>query len=633
LTQRTELLMGLFFLLTLYSAIRAASSRHPWRWWAAAIAACALGMGAKEVMAAAPIIVLLYDRSFLSGSFREALRRRWPLYLGLAATWAILGALLIAYPWGAATGAGFGLPEAGPWEYARTQPGVILNYLKLSFWPKPLCLDYGWPIATSARQIVPAGAVIAALLAATFWALRRAPALGFLGAWFFLILAPTSSFVPIVTEVAAERRMYLPLAAIVTAGVIGAYWLGKRLLRSMIASPETRKLTGRAVAAAAGLSFAGLLGCVTFDRNADYRTAISIWQDTVNKRPENPRALYNLGWYLGDAGDYPGALNYLNRAIELRPEYADARNNRADVYIATGRFQLAVDDCDYAMGLEPYNPQPYNNRGLALAGLRRYEEALRDYDRALALRPRYGKAYNGRANVYIALNRFQLAMDDCDHAIRLEPYNARPYNNRGLAFAGLHRYEEALRAYDQAIRLEPHDPLPHINRGLALASLHRYEEALRDYDQALALNRNLYETYFNRALALVALGRDELALRDYSQSIALKPQFAEGYRGRALVYAKMSRRAEALKDLDTAVALSPDSPLAYYSRALLYFEMKDYNRARADMEACEKLHGEVAPEFRRAVMQATARTSRTKDQTGAPHQEGSVAPPKGGENR
>ena len=76
----------------------------------------------------------------------------------------------------------------------------------------PVCF---WPIATRIGQIIPAASVIAALLAATLWALRRAPALGFLGAWFFLILAPTSSFVPIVTEVAAERRMYLPLAAVV----------------------------------------------------------------------------------------------------------------------------------------------------------------------------------------------------------------------------------------------------------------------------------------------------------------------------------------------------------------------------------------------------------------------------------
>ena len=301
LTERTESLMGLLYLLTLYCAIRGVSSGHPWRWYAAAIAACALGMGAKEVMVTAPIVVLLYDRCFLSGSFREALRRRLPFYFGLAATWAILGALMIAYPWGGATGAGFGIAAVGPWEYARTQPGVILHYLRLSFWPSSLCLDYAWPIATSARRILPAAAVIAALLAGTLWALRRAPALGFLGAWFFLILAPTSSFMPIF-DAAVERRMYLPLAAIVTACVLAAYGIGNQLVRRVAESAGTRKLLGSVLAALVLLPLAAALGCRTFERNALYRDPISIWQDTVNKRPGNARALNNLGCAYISAG-------------------------------------------------------------------------------------------------------------------------------------------------------------------------------------------------------------------------------------------------------------------------------------------------------------------------------------------
>ena len=74
--------MGLFYLLTLYCFIRAESSPKPRAWHAAAVAACALGMGSKEVMVSAPLIVLLYDRIFIAGSFGEALRRRWGLYSG-----------------------------------------------------------------------------------------------------------------------------------------------------------------------------------------------------------------------------------------------------------------------------------------------------------------------------------------------------------------------------------------------------------------------------------------------------------------------------------------------------------------------------------------------------------------------
>ncbi len=412
LTQRTECLMGLLFLLTLYSAIRAASSGHPRRWYAATVAACALGMGAKEVMATAPVVVLLYDRCFLTGSFREALRRRWPLYLGLAATWAILVALVIAYPWGAATGAGFGLAEAGPWEYARTQPGVVLNYLRLSFWPNSLCLVCFWPIATRIGQIIPAASVIAALLAATFWGLRRAPALGFLGAWFFLILAPTSSFVPIVTEVAAERRMYLPLAAVVTSCVLTAYWLGGKLIRLAVESAATRKLLASVLAAVALLSATAALGYGTFERNAQYREAISIWQDTAAKQPGEPRAQNYLGAAYFEAGRADEAIRCFSKAIELKEDYFDAWNNRGVAHTATGQTAEAIGDFDKAIALKSDFAEAYNNRGIAYMKAGRLVEAIRDYSRAIELQPGYAAAFENRASAYSQNGQYEQALAD-----------------------------------------------------------------------------------------------------------------------------------------------------------------------------------------------------------------------------
>ena len=121
LSQRAESLMGLFFLLTLYCFLRAAVSQRPGAWRVGAVAACALGMGCKQVMAAAPLVALLYDRCFLAGSFREALRRRRGLYLALAATWLLLAvSVRIAFsphPWSA----GFALPDFSPFRYARNE--------------------------------------------------------------------------------------------------------------------------------------------------------------------------------------------------------------------------------------------------------------------------------------------------------------------------------------------------------------------------------------------------------------------------------------------------------------------------------------------------------------------------------
>src|SRR5262249_37428878 len=154
-----------------------------WPWYVAALVTCLLGMGTKEVMATAPVVVLLYDRTFLSGSFAAAIARRWGLYLGMAATWGVIAWCLIST--GMHTGStGSGAGGFTPVAYALTQPGVIVHYLQLSFWPVGMSLDYGWPPAESLETIWLPAIIIAAVLGLTIWGLIKNSPLGFLGVWF-----------------------------------------------------------------------------------------------------------------------------------------------------------------------------------------------------------------------------------------------------------------------------------------------------------------------------------------------------------------------------------------------------------------------------------------------------------------
>ena len=437
--QRMESLMGLFYLLTLYCFIRSESSPMPRAWHAAAVAACALGMGSKEVMVSASPIVLLYDRSFIAGSFREALRRRRGLYIALAATWLILVRSGIEAFGPHAISAGFQLQAVTPFQYARSEPGVILHYLALAFWPAGLCLDYGWPVANGFGQIAPGAIVIGGLLAATIWALVRRPKWGFLGAWFFLILAPTSSIMPI-KDLAFEHRMYLPLAAVVLVVILAAYLAGQRLA----GAGEGPKVAGQLLAAILILSAAIALGYATFLRNKDYSTALAIWSDTARKAPLNARALNNLGWELRNAGDYTGALDCLNRAIKLRPKYADAYNNRAYTYVSLKQFDKALDDCNKAIEFKSDFAAPYNNRGNLYNLLGDTEKALADLDRAIELKPDYYEAYNNRGLVCATAGRYQEALKDFSKAIEIKPDGPTPYRSRAFAHYDLKEYAKAL---------------------------------------------------------------------------------------------------------------------------------------------------------------------------------------------
>ena len=188
-----ESLAGLFYLLTLYCVMRGAEAQQPLpplpplfkggrkaaRWYALAIMACALGMACKATLVTAPVVVFAYDRIFLAKDAATALRKRWGLYAGLAATWLLLAALILISP--PNTSAGFGMTALSPAAYAQTQFGVILHYLRLSFWPAALCLDYLWPAARRLDEILPGALVVGTLCRRHALGLGPPPGLEFSG--------------------------------------------------------------------------------------------------------------------------------------------------------------------------------------------------------------------------------------------------------------------------------------------------------------------------------------------------------------------------------------------------------------------------------------------------------------------
>lgn len=403
--QRAESLTGLLLFATLWCSLRGARSPRPGAWSAAAVAACALGMATKEVMAAAPLVVLLHDRTFLAGSFGGALRARRGLYAGLAATWLLLAAL-VASSAGRAGSAGF---DAGMsvGQYAATQPRAVVEYLRLAAWPDPLVLDRGARTAATAAEIVPFAAIVAVLVGATVWALVRRPALGFLGAWFFAILAPTSSFVPLATQTVAEHRMYLPLAGIVALGVVAAFELTSRL-----AAPDAAR---RAVLVAV----LAALGWRTHVRNLEYAEPRTIWEQAVAHDPGNVRAQMNLGLVLARDGDLPGALARLDLAVAADPGNGFARILRGNLLHEAGRLDDAVADYTSAAASPQRAPAALTNRALVLAEQGRTDLALRDLDAAIARAPDHAAAFVARAAVRLGRREFDAAWDDVAAAERL----------------------------------------------------------------------------------------------------------------------------------------------------------------------------------------------------------------------
>ncbi len=364
--QRSESLMGLLYLLSLYCVIRSARARRSVAWTFAALVTLALAIGAKEVAVTAPFLILLCARSFLAEGFLRAIRNRWILYSGMVVLLCMLFATLI---WRQlfleGTTAGFRLQSVTPWRYLMTQPEVIVRYLGLSFWPHPLCLDYAWPPAQGLSQVLPEGILIVGLVLGTLWAACRRSWLGFAGAWFFGILAPTSSVMPL-QDAAAEHRMYLPLASVVVVPVILGYMATRRF-----GSPHARRIVGFLLAP----GLAVLLGCATLRRNQDYLDPVRIWTTVVDVAPHNSRGRLNLGLALTEAGDFDEAVRQYQEVLQVAPRDPRVYKGLGDVRAAQGRFEEAVEYYRTAVEIAPEDANAQSNLGLALMALRRYQEA------------------------------------------------------------------------------------------------------------------------------------------------------------------------------------------------------------------------------------------------------------------
>jgi tetratricopeptide (TPR) repeat protein len=471
ISQRAESLMGLFYLLTLYCFIRGADNRcqvsgvryqgsedpkigsqpsalssqlpvlrsfSEGGWLVASICCCLLGSMCKEIIVTAPVIVFLYDRTFVAGSFREAWQRRWRYYLGLAATWLLLAYLMTGLD---QRGVGFDR-DVSWWSYALTSCRSVVLYLKLAVWPHPLVLDYGTAVVQHAAEVAPYMLILVGLIVATGVALWRWPVIGFAGAWFFVILAPASSVIPVAGQPMAEHRLYLSLAAVVVLVVLGLHRLIGR--RSLL------------VCAAVAVG----LGCITVQRNKDYRSEVILWSDTITKYPNNERAHSNLGFALAKMpGHLSEAISEYEAALRINPDYADAHNNLGNALLKEpGRLPDAIAEFEQALRNNPNLVEAHYNLGNALVNVPgRLPDAIAHFEAALRLNPDLADAHISLGNALLGIpGRRPDAIVHFETALRLNPDSAVAHYDLGNALLNAPGHlNDAIAQYKEALRLKP----------------------------------------------------------------------------------------------------------------------------------------------------------------------------------
>ncbi len=610
--QRTELLFTFFYLATLYALIRGSQAHDhdiavAAAWYALALLACALGMGTKEVMVTAPLFALLYDRALLAGSFAQAFRRRWHLYLGLFATWGILAWLVAQTPRSETVGFSLGVHWL---DYLRTQAQVVVFYLRLSIWPTGLSISHDWPLVTTWGPAILPGSIILILLALTAWALIRRPALALPGLLFFFILGPTSSFIPITTEIVAERRMYLPLAGVLVLLIAALY----------IVLRQAAGLRGRALAATFTLVTAALaitLAITSVARLGDYHSEITIFEDALAKNPRSVKLLNSVAGAYLDSGQPRRAIDLLREAHQIKPTFIDTWFNLGNAQMALKNNELAEAAFRQAIDLVPIHNKAHLNLATVLLDKGDLDQAAFHANRAMELRPEDWRPHVTLGAIAYQRDEMDLAASHFAQALTLNPYSPEALLNLGMVMSRRKQFRHAVTLLDQAALFAPNDADIHHELALALAQTGEpsdSQRAVASLQRAIQLSPANGPMHDNLGQMLARGGDIEAAALAFDRAVELMPQRLATRNNYAMTLLLLNRVEEAVTQYEAALAIDASSAITHHQLSLALEQLRRYGEAIEEARQAEALRPDwPAARHHLTWMVATSPTSETDE--------------------
>jgi protein O-mannosyl-transferase len=534
ISSRSELLLGLFFLGSMWAHARAfapaadsGSRSGIYRLLAAGF--CALALLSKATAVMLPAVLLLIDA--LAFGWRPSrsidLLRRHGVYWLFAAVYV---GIIVANGF---LGGSLATPVRGVAAQALIQVKAWSYYLRLLVVPQPLSVDHVFSDAAAVgAAVVLSAALIMSLLwlAGRHWRRLPTPVLGLVVGG--LVLLPTT-LMPL-NVLINERRLYLVVAVLCLSLVTLV-----RLQRSVV------------------LAAAVILALLTMQRNAAWATQTTLWESAHRNGSRSYRTWVNLGKAYHEAGAVEAAQRAYEIALELDDRHGDVYNNLAVLLHQSGSVREAVPWYEKARSRYPDMDEIYQNLADAHVQLKQYEQAATVYEAALAKDGDNGAVWNNLGEVRMRQRDYAGAERAFRRAVGLLPENHEPNNNLGNALdaQGASRRQEALAAYRQALPLAAGDDaraVIYANLGETLRRSRALESAAALLDSSLHLAPTATASDYRGRVAF-DMGDLPAAAAFWQQATTLDPALGTAWTGLGELQLASGRLADAEQALRRAV--------------------------------------------------------------------------------
>jgi tetratricopeptide (TPR) repeat protein len=509
ITERKNVLMGLFFLLSLLAWRRFLDARpsHGWRWYGLSLASYALALSAKTTACTLPAALLL----ILWLEKKAVTRARILQVLPYALLGLIMG--LIAIWWERYHQGTHGdLFALGPLERLLVASRAVWFYLAKLCWPAELTFIYPqWKI-DAGDPVAYLG--LAGVLAVAFVIFRARSVAGRsieVAALFFVAtLGPMLGFIMLYTfryTYVADHYQYLasigPIA-LVSAALVRGKEVAQRF---------------RFIVAPATMGILVCLGVLTWRQSATYQDMETLWTTTIAKNPHCWMAYNNLGIALAGRGEHDAAIARYEESIALHPTFAQTHYNLANALVEKGRLDEAISACRVAIELRPRDSDTHIALGNALSAKGAWDEAIAAYATAVALRPQNADAHYSLGNALEQTGELEQAVANYETALRISADIVEAHLHLGNIRMREGREAEGVTCYEKALAIQP-DSTEALNN-LAWAYSSSRDRSLRNGERALILAEKA-----NRAGG----GNNSIILHTLAAAYAQTGQFEQAVR-------------------------------------------------------------------------------------------------------
>jgi len=233
-----------------------------------------------------------------------------------------------------------------------------------------------------------------------------------------------------------------------------------------------------------------LLTAIAQSLTGDKAAAVLTYQSLLQRFPNHPGALLNLGADLYSLGKYEEAIQALHSAQALESANPMVALNLGNAHKALGQVDQALECYGNAISLNPQYAEAWSNRGDVLCQTGRVSEAIVEYKEAIRLNPTNHEALHNLGLTYIEAKRFDEGLELINQALTLKPDFAIAYNSLGIGLIRKQKFDDGIAAYQRAISLAPKLADPYFNLAGALAEHRHFTEAIKYYELAVARSEN-----------------------------------------------------------------------------------------------------------------------------------------------